>query len=897
MMAAGNRTARTLCLCAPSTLLRALSLSMGFVPLCLLLPPLAASGGEPPKTTPGGGSSGTAILNMTGYWRWHTALKPPQTVDGTGKLTALKPAIVNYSQAGDALESPVPPEDWISADFDDSLWPRSRLDSARDLAFAKFSANRACFRGKFAVTDPDSATLRLSFNYRGGVVVYVNGQELCRAHLPQGKLEAETPAEAYPDEAFVDKAGKPIPSPDKFKNAPAEQKKELEEGIAKRHRALAPVEIPAKLLRRGTNVLAIEIRRAHYHASAAGWFTPAGVGAGAPWVTAGLDAVKLEAGGAGATANTARPRGLHIWNQDRCDRVALTDYGDPNEPPRPLKIFGARNGTFCAQLALGSTEVLAGVSATPSALKGPKGEIAAAGVAVLYGLPDMAPYMQVPWFQSLTPKAPAQVAVHKNYGAAVQELLVRVKVPKDAAAGLYKGAVTVSASGKSFEVPLEVNVSDWALPDAKDYRTYIGAYQSPVSVAMQYNVQPWSEEHWKLMEKSFELLGRVGNKMINVSVVDETQFGEPEGMINWIKKGDPSAGSGSASYDYDFSVFDRYLALAMKHCGKLDYVCFQIWHAGGWEARPVDNKCTVTVRDEKGAKSMMQVPKWATPEAAAFWKPFFEKVQERLAKQGMDKALTIGILSCSTAPDAVFKTTAEVLPNGAARWQRGCHVQTDEAKPYNVSKGCTNLVSLHEHCYGMSMVSPQIEKLPAIHDFRGRPGTAYQRISSHEVTASLLSFKLMTENGIWCQKQGIGRICLDFWSVLKTKGGSDTGGFDIYNRYPHSSCAQREPSLKRLSWPGPDGAEVTVNYEAFAEGLQETEAGMVLSKAAAAEATVGKELADKCRAVLRERLMFCHARDICQWNRPFYHLDHYGWQDLARRSFDLAGEVSAKLGK
>jgi hypothetical protein len=39
--------ARTLCLCAPSTLLRALSLSMGFVPLCLLLPAAtAASAGE-----------------------------------------------------------------------------------------------------------------------------------------------------------------------------------------------------------------------------------------------------------------------------------------------------------------------------------------------------------------------------------------------------------------------------------------------------------------------------------------------------------------------------------------------------------------------------------------------------------------------------------------------------------------------------------------------------------------------------------------------------------------------------------------------------------------------------------------------------------------------------------
>jgi hypothetical protein len=288
--------------------------------------------------------------------------------------------------------------------------------------------------------------------------------------------------------------------------------------------------------------------------------------------------------------------------------------------------------------------------------------------------------------------------------------------------------------------------------------------------------------------------------------------------------------------------------------------------------------------------------KWGTPEAAAFWKAFFDKAQERLAKLGMDKAMTLGILSCSTAPDAVFQTTAQVLPGGAARWQRGCHVQTDEMKPYNVSKGCTNLVTLHEHCYGMDMVRPDIEALPPIHEFRGRPGTAYHRISNEEVTATLLSFKQEPEYGIWCQKQGVGRVCLDFWNVLKTKGGSSTGT-DVYNRYPHSSCAQREPSLKRMTWPGPEGAEPDINYEAFAEGLEELEGAMVLSRAAAKPDVVGKDLADKCRAVLRERLMFCHARDHMQYSHVYYHLDHYGWQDLTRRTFDLAGEAAGKLGK
>ena len=862
------------------------SLMCGAFLVVLALAGPSAAAGQPAPAGPG--AAGADILNMDSCWRWHVELRPPQADDG-GKLVPIKPGYVNYNWHGDNLESPAPPEGWTAADFDDSDWPRSRLGWLQPLAVGYYSTFRGVLRGKFTVTDPAAVgKLQVSFGYRGGAAVYLNGQEVCREHLPAGALAPDAAAEAYPAETFVDAAGKPIQSSNHWKGLAADAKKDLEDRVAKRQRQLNPVEVPAKLLRKGTNVLAIEVRCSHYHPSAVSWFNAAGVATTPWWVTAGLSDVRLQAAGPGAAPNTARPKGLQLWAQDRCDRVSFADYGDPNEPLRPARLAGARNGSFALQVVLGSTEVIAGASFSAGALKGPKGEIPAANLTALYGLPDMAPYGQIPWFQGLGAKPPAQAAPDKRFGGSLLPVLIRVQVPKDAAAGTYRGAVKVSAADKSFDVPVELDVADWTIPDPKDYRTYIGVYQSPTSLAMQYKVKEWSEEHWKLMDKSFELLGRVGNKMVNVSIVDETQFGEPEGMVVWVKKAD-------GSYDYDFAVFDRYLKLALKHCGKLNYVCLQVWHAGGWEARPVDNKCTVQVRDgQAGQKSAVQVPRWGTPEAAAFWKPFLAKAQEHLAALGLDKAMTLGILSCSTAPEEVFKTTAEAFPDGPARWQRGCHVATDSPTPYRVSKGSNNVVSLHEHCYGMTMVSPYVEKLPPLHELRGWPGTAYFRVSNHEVSASLLSSKLMTEQGLWCQKQGIGRICLDFWPVLK--GGRDNP--DIYNRYPHSSCAQREPSLKKMTWPGPEGAEPNINSEAFAEGLQETEALLVISEAAAKhEAKIGKELADKCRSLLRERLMFCHARDQRTWNKPFYHLDHYGWRDLARRTFGLAGEVAAKIGK
>ena len=36
-----------------------------------------------------------------------------------------------------------------------------------------------------------------------------------------------------------------------------------------------------------------------------------------------------------------RPAGVQVWNQDCNDRTLVSDYGDPNEPLRPIVLTGA----------------------------------------------------------------------------------------------------------------------------------------------------------------------------------------------------------------------------------------------------------------------------------------------------------------------------------------------------------------------------------------------------------------------------------------------------------------------------------------------------------------------------------------------------------------------------
>ncbi|MGQ9661057.1 MAG: glycoside hydrolase domain-containing protein [Kiritimatiellia bacterium] len=818
---------------------------------------------------------------MESYWRWHMTLRPPtiEPVVPGGRPEQLSFMRNTSKHRGcDCDYSAAPSPDWLQPDFDDSTWPRTRGRWLAEQAERKLSTMVLSLRGRFLAPEPQRVkNLYLFVAYHGGVRVFLNGQEVARQHVPVGNLTENTPAQSYDAAAFVSTSGEIIGT----RNAdPAT--------LNLRVRKLGPIEVPTKFLRRGVNVLAIEIRRTHYHPSAKGWWNYPLETRKQPWWTTGkLVDVWLRAEGTGVRANVARPPGFQVWVQDRNDRVYTVDYGDPAEPLGKIRLIGVRNAGFCGQFVIGSSQEIRDLKLAVTPLRTASGTatIPSECIVLLCGHAPISTRGVGTWFRNLTPDFPSTVPVLGQDGA-VLPVLVRVEVPKDAIPGTYQGSVTVSAAGvPKVQLPLELTVSAWTAPDPQHRRTYVGLYQSPQSVALQYKVEPWSDRHFKLMERSFDLLARAGNKMVNIPVVDETQFGEPEGMIRWIRRA-------NGKFDYDFAIFDRYMKMVVDRCGPQDYVCLQVWHAGGWEMRPLDNKVTVQVVEEKtGQRSAMQVPTWGTEEAVAFWRPFFAAVQARLEALRMPNAMTIGILSDSTAPEEVFRTLGAAFPGGKARWHRGCHGHTNSTGPYKIDKDGLAFVTLHEHCYGMTMILPnEAEKaLPPLHAQRGWPGTAYFRVSNHENRTSWIDARTLAENALWTGKQGVGRICLDFWPVLPS-GPRMT---DIYNRYPHSSCAQREPSLKSMTWPGPEGAETTFMFEAFVEGLAEAEAVIVVSEALhKRRGALGTDLATECERVLLDRLGYLWITTEQAWGH--HHTHHYGWQELNRRLFECAARVSSR---
>jgi hypothetical protein len=154
-----------------------------------------------------------------------------------------------------------------------------------------------------------------------------------------------------------------------------------------------------------------------------------------------------------------------------------------------------------------------------------------------------------------------------------QPLWVYLKVPADAPAGLYAGAVTIQADGiEPITVPVQAEVIGWRVPDPRDFQTFVQSEQSPYGVAKHYKVELWSDHHFELMDSSFRQLARLGNQWVLIPVLTRSELGNRDDMmIRWVRRKD-------ATLAFDYSVMDRYLALAQKHLGKPKVVCFVVMH-------------------------------------------------------------------------------------------------------------------------------------------------------------------------------------------------------------------------------------------------------------------------------------------------------------------------------
>jgi len=865
------------------------------------------------------------VLDTAGFWRVHCTMRLPVLLV-KGKVVALEEvATGNYVKPPVWIRSgtPLPHPDWFKPDFDDSRWPRlaglptatrvwERETSDRKSAFAALE----CVRGKFTVNDPaQAAGLTLSLEYRGGVAVYVNGTKILTRDL-------ESSGAGGPDELAV-----PV--------------REGETG----NRTITGLAIPPAVLRRGVNVLALELHRAPVRENDivinnTKW--PQGVVV--KRATCGLETIRLSAPKAlvpgVVVPNVTRPGSFQVWNNDVMSTDYDMDFGDPNEPLGPVRIVGTCGGVFNGKVVVGCDREIKGLRASVSDLRnGKEGRIAASSVTIRYAWPlgrevgsnyrYLAPVTRVEALDEIAPDpapvyeklAPAVVPGSRLDGwylkspgvapapGAVVPVWAAVHVPRDAAPGDYRGTLTITAEGQTpVSVPLQVSVSAWPLPDPKTYATFAEVVQSPETLAIAYNVPLWSDEHFGLIDRSLALTGSAGAKTVHICLIAETNLGNAETIVRWVK-------TGEGTYRHDFTALDRYMDLVEKHLGKPPVVCLYVWEKfltreasrGQWEGKDQEAAIKgamgkgpgVTVVDPAtGETSTLYPGPWGDRHAQALWRPLAEGLLKRLGERGLRDSAMLGIM-CDYMPSAETVDALAALFPGV-KWISQAH-----PAPHATMKARTGYISTVFE--GTRFDDPSERRLLGWR--RPEMWTQFWRYTRNDMP--ITTFRFMGETSLLAGYRGFARMGGDFFPVFKNKRGELVAG--VSARYPKSYWNNLNVEVAFFA-RGERGAIPTARFEMLREGIQESEARIFIERALADDTLrgrLGDDLAKRAQDVLDERARALR-RGISTWSASGGYVDwamgnsswwqapailgaHWyigsGWQERSKTLFDTAAEV------
>jgi hypothetical protein len=853
------------------------------------------------------GEGGHTVLDLSrGSFRAFLRFKTPRLCDKDGKLKPLLALKRRGQKEADrkplkVVGAEAPPKGWHGTEFPAERWPRTRGGVYVGLWYGRNGMYQAgnpaewdliCLRGDFEVTNPSVVRdLKLDLSYFGGLVVYVNGKEIKRAHLPEGEIKPDTPATHYGDPAYL--------RPDNKLYGLREEKK-FPDRVKTRTRHLS-VKIPSKALRKGINVLGLEVHAAPVRdliftakMGKVNWR-----GKPTPWPHAGVSSARLSAPTSPGLATRAGPsQGVKIYNAQPIESVEVWDYAHATGKPRPIRMVGARNGTFSGKVVLSSAGAISGLKASISDLKLEKGDGMISASEIKVRAAEKAGAGQSSWnvghrFERLMDEVPAQVQPTKisirgrkvqPEPAAVVPVWVTVPVPAGAKAGEYKGKLSVAAGGKKFEVPVELKVHDFRLPDPKDFVQRYNIYQSPESVAKYYKVELWSDKHFELMGKSFEVLHQIGSKVLVLNLAcNVPSLGNRQSMVRWIKQKD-------GSYKHDFSIIDKYMDLYEKKCGKPAIVTINCWEHYKDKSK-IKKLLDVTVYDPatKQVSSMPQ-PTYATPESIKFWKPVFDGLKQRLEKKKWyDVAAVCYVSYCWPPQKELVDAYRKLWPDG--KWMNCSH---SNPSSYKGSQGSMP-VPYSEWVWGCGGLYNPDSKGRAKHFPRpwtlgtkriqvGNPRYGVGFIMVLRDYSPLSAFRFVAEGAMQGNVRGLGRVGGDFWPVdLGDKRGRRMPMCTSYAAVgPVNNC-------KAVLCAGPQGAVFSERLEMFREGVQAVEAIARLQMA-----IVNKKV-DAATAAKIEKLLDERARYFLRTRRGqagnWFSLECSRWQERDDALYKLCAEV------
>jgi len=843
-------------------------------------------------------------VSTRSYWRYWYTLAPPR-VFSEGKLIPKSNRLLTGwggSSINQGTTEP-PAGGWADADFDDSAWPVLRMpfNTMVNTICAQHMIRQTCLRTRFGVPDPGKVKkLVFTAAFHGGLIVRVNGRELARKHIPsEGILAKEGFAEPYPEEVWGPvteeakkqalklrigqrkKRGKVRWLWSYMRNHKPEQMK-IARDLRKLMDRRIELEVPAEVLVKGVNVLALELHLSPSLHSVQKNGDPHGL---IRFVT--LDPTPKDA----VLSADNRSEGARVWTEDIHRRMLTEDFLEPGVKTRQIvRIVGARGGTHSGQIVVGTAAELAEPSAMLDGLSGPAGAvIPASAVTLRWGRPldlgevrlkkrelqkrkngregdtslamtvlrnrkplwahrEKLERLKYPLDESiwagfggmLDPKRSKERELFDKHSMGLkffdrlsgeapgqinagtsQSLWITVCVPADAKPGLYSGTLTVSAKGmEKAALPVRLQVVDWQVPDPKDFKIYSGVEQCPWSLAKSAGVKPWSEAHWKLMEESITWCGKLGARVCNLVTVQDCEVDNgKDTMVKWVKKKD-------GGYDYDFSIADRYLKLWLKHGhGQLDVMVYVLssvkWVRNRFDTQP---GTVVVIDPDTGQESTLTpISEEATAEGLKLWVDFCKAMREHLNTQGIpDNRIHFGMFhdKIGDLNRTMIEALAKEVPG--VGWARNSHYGGKKGRW--TAKGDEQVLNTITWDVAVRSAKEYSGKGAAPFSMKGTYQVLHHKGWKNPEAGLNNPFG---DNDVMCFDQpGAVWPLRNYPEMVMTTvyRGFANVLLDGYERCP----VGWGPSVRWLVYPSARGVDGSIPFEILREGLQEAEARIFL---------------------------------------------------------------------
>lgn len=231
---------------------------------------------------------------------------------------------------------------------------------------------------------------------------------------------------------------------------------------------------------------------------------------------------------------------------------------------RTLEMAGLAGEVVSGQVVVRSNRDIDKLTGAMGALTGPGGAaIPGEAVRVRYG-----GFVPVDESMNMTADPLLEVSSVEVKANFAQPVWITITLPADAAPGMYEGAFTATASpGGAVEFEVRLEVLPAVLSPAPEWKFYLNIWQDPAGVGRTHGVELWSEQHWKILEAYAQNFAAHGMNSIMTSIVEEPWHSQAgvtyPSMVKWSYPGEFKPGE-AGKFEWDFSIFDRYVALMIE---------------------------------------------------------------------------------------------------------------------------------------------------------------------------------------------------------------------------------------------------------------------------------------------------------------------------------------------